>query len=168
MKRNYSTLKATGHLKNKGRQQLGLFLKDIGLSIEDAILFWRMMLASKSSEQEFNQFYAYNILHAYGQVGKQQDYLSYSCMSLIDEYPKPHECHGCAFRALDNHEIIKQLRALDMKTESLESVITLSKNGQYQQACTEVFENTFGRKPKKGIIDEPASYFKEGITNLRM
>jgi DNA primase large subunit len=168
MKRNYSTLKATGHLKNKGRQQLGLFLKDIGLSIEDAILFWRMMLASKSSEQEFNQFYAYNILHAYGQVGKQQDYLSYSCINLIDEYPKSHECYGCAFRILDNHEIIKQLRVLDMKTKLLESVIILSKNGQYQQACTEVFKNIFGRKPKKDIIDEPVSYFKEGIINLRM
>merc|ERR1712048_438518 len=82
MKQNYSTLKTTGHLKNKGRQQLSLFLKEIGISIKDALLFWRMMLFSNSLDQEFNQFHAYSIFHVYGRVGKQQDYLPYSCINL--------------------------------------------------------------------------------------
>lgn len=36
------SLKEKNHLKHFSRQQFGLFLKEIGLPLEEAIIFWRM------------------------------------------------------------------------------------------------------------------------------
>ena len=43
----YTALKTHHHLKHWGRQQLGLFLKGIGLTLEDALTFWRTEFTKK-------------------------------------------------------------------------------------------------------------------------
>lgn len=43
----YSALKNDHHLKHNARQQFGLFLKGIGLSLEDALTFWRTEFTKK-------------------------------------------------------------------------------------------------------------------------
>lgn len=43
----YTALKTHHHLKHWARQQLGLFLKGIGLSLEDALIFWRTEFTKK-------------------------------------------------------------------------------------------------------------------------
>ena len=54
-------LKAKSHLKHWGRQQYGLFLKGIGLTLEDALAFWQKHFTRKMSPEEFLKKYAYNI-----------------------------------------------------------------------------------------------------------
>lgn len=58
------------HLKHQGRQQLGLFLKSIGLSAEDALLFWRQSFSPKIDGDKFQKEYAYNIRHMYGECSQ--------------------------------------------------------------------------------------------------
>ena len=41
MRKLHDTLVSTHHLKHGGRMQYGLFLKAAGLSLEDALHFWR-------------------------------------------------------------------------------------------------------------------------------
>lgn len=41
MKGLHDTLRKEHHLKHFGRQQYSLFLKGIGLSLEDALSFWK-------------------------------------------------------------------------------------------------------------------------------
>lgn len=41
MRQLNDTLKGTHHLRHGGRLQYGLFLKAAGLSLEDALFFWR-------------------------------------------------------------------------------------------------------------------------------
>lgn len=43
----YNALKTHHHLKHWARQQFGLFLKGIGLSLEDALTFWRTEFTKK-------------------------------------------------------------------------------------------------------------------------
>ncbi len=59
-------LKAEDHLKHGGRMQLGLFLKGIGLSLNDALQFWKQSFARKIPPEKFDKEYAYNIRHNYG------------------------------------------------------------------------------------------------------
>eukprot|EP00850_Spirogloea_muscicola_P007414 SM000037S13549 [mRNA] locus=s37:576175:577456:- [translate_table: standard] len=43
-------LKEDHHLKHGGRQQLGLFLKGIGLTLDDALRFWRSEMCKRVSD----------------------------------------------------------------------------------------------------------------------
>lgn len=45
-------LKTKNHLKNGGRFQYGLFLKGIGLSLQDSLTFWRHYFTKKMSFTE--------------------------------------------------------------------------------------------------------------------
>ncbi|CAO3586147.1 unnamed protein product [Absidia cylindrospora] len=69
-------LRREKHLKHGGRVQYGLFLKAIGLSVEEALLFWRIAFATKTDEQ-FQKQYAYNIRHNYGLEGKRVSYTAF-------------------------------------------------------------------------------------------
>jgi DNA primase large subunit len=60
------TLKQEDHLKHSARMQLGLFLKGIGLSLNDALAFWKQSFARKIPPEKFDKEYAYNIRHNYG------------------------------------------------------------------------------------------------------
>ena len=68
--------------QHQGRRQLGLFLKGIGLPLEQALAFWRQEFSPKCTGEAFDKQYAYNIRHSYGKEGKRADYTPLSCMTV--------------------------------------------------------------------------------------
>lgn len=86
------------HLKHKGRLQLGLFLKGIGLPMEESLVFWRQMFAPKMSDDKFQKEHAYNIRHNYGREGNRKDYKAHNCLKIIGDLPGNEEHHGCPYR----------------------------------------------------------------------
>ena len=60
---------ADSHLKHGARMQFGLFLKGIGLSMEESLAFWKLLFARKVQGDKFERQYAYNIRHSYGKEG---------------------------------------------------------------------------------------------------
>lgn len=89
MRNLHENLRKDRHLKHYGRLQYGLFLKvrgsfaafevwltgsqALGLSIEEALLFWRRSF-SKFTDDQFNKGYKYNIRHSYGLEGGRRNY----------------------------------------------------------------------------------------------
>ncbi|KAI9296106.1 hypothetical protein K502DRAFT_323989 [Neoconidiobolus thromboides FSU 785] len=73
---SYKGLTKNKHLKHGARMQFGLFLKGIGLPLEEALEFWRRSF-SRMTDDEFKKGYAYNIRHNYGQEGNRKDYAPY-------------------------------------------------------------------------------------------
>jgi len=64
-------LEKTHHLKYKSRLQYGLFLKGIGLSMDDAIRFFRgEFTKSHVDPDKFDKEYTYGIRYNYGKEGK--------------------------------------------------------------------------------------------------
>ncbi len=91
----HNTIVTVHHLKHSGRMQYGLFLKGVGLDMEDALAFWKQHFCKKMSVDDFNKKYAYNIRHNYGKEGKRKDYTPYPCAKIINgEGPKAGEVHG--------------------------------------------------------------------------
>ena len=90
MRNLHENLKRNHHLKHFGRLQYGLFLKVghlllenkvqlhldsqvLGLSIEEALAFWRKSFSGHTDDQ-FNKHYKYNIRHSYGLEGRRANY----------------------------------------------------------------------------------------------
>lgn len=97
MRHMHFKLRETHHIRYEGRAQLGLFLKGIGLSLEDAMAFWRNEFTKVKTVEQFEKGYAYNIRHLYGKEGKRTDYTPRSCVNIITGTPPgANEHHGAA------------------------------------------------------------------------
>lgn len=146
------------HLKHFGRQQFGLFLKGIGLSLEDALLYWRRAF-SKLSDDQFNKSYAYNIRHNYGQEGKRADYTPYSCMKIItSNQPSAGDQHGCPFKHFSKGNLVQMLQRNGIGEERVaRDVADLAKQGHFQVACTRFFEVTRGKVNPHTMSDDGAA-----------
>ncbi|KAK0459647.1 eukaryotic and archaeal DNA primase, large subunit-domain-containing protein [Desarmillaria tabescens] len=153
----HSNLMKDHHLKHFGRLNYGLFLKALGVTIEEAIIFWRKsFLGGKVTEDRFNKEYKYNIRHSYGLEGKRANYPAKNCMQLLqgnDEY-------GCPYRyfAPDNLQttLLAAYAPLGLKSTDLPEIMHTKKTEHFHVGCTRVFEITHGHcgiKKGEGVGD---------------
>uniref|UniRef100_A0A6Q2WZJ1 DNA primase large subunit n=1 Tax=Esox lucius TaxID=8010 RepID=A0A6Q2WZJ1_ESOLU len=109
MRQLHRALRESHHLRHGGRMQYGLFLKGVGLTLDQALQFWRSeFVKGKVDADKFDKAYAYSIRHMFGKEGKRTDYTPYSCMKVIlSNPPSQGDHHGCPFRHTDP-ELLKQ------------------------------------------------------------
>lgn len=159
MRSLHKGLKLNHHLKFAGRQQYGLFLKGIGLQLDDAIAFWKQEFCKKMSVDDFNKKYSYNIRHNYGKEGKRKDYAPSNCMRIITgDPPKNGEYHGCPFRHYEQEHLRKALQGISEGDKK--EILTLAENHHYQIACKKYFEATHAGC-EEVLINHPNGYFEE-------
>ncbi|EDQ88653.1 uncharacterized protein MONBRDRAFT_32834 [Monosiga brevicollis MX1] len=150
------------HLRHGARMQYGLFLKGIGLSLEDALLFWRTEFSRAMSIDKFDKQYAYNIRHNYGKEGKRADYTPYSCMRIImGEQPGTGDAHGCPFRHYNAENLRVKLHSYGVPTNSISEISKLVSEHHYQIACGRYFEVTHNCEPNTVSIQHPNQYFDD-------
>eukprot|EP00835_Amoeboradix_gromovi_P000116 NODE_4_length_55019_cov_0.425091.p18 type:complete len:328 gc:universal NODE_4_length_55019_cov_0.425091:47117-48100(+) len=80
-------LESKSHLKHGGRMQYGLFLKALGLPVQEALKFWRLSFKN-ITDDVFQKQYAYNIRHNYGLEGKKADYKAFKYSFTNEVVPK--------------------------------------------------------------------------------
>ncbi|KAG9318773.1 DNA primase large subunit [Chiua virens] len=143
------------HLKHYGRLQYGLFLKVLGLSIDEAIVFWRKSF-SNITDDKFNKEYKYNIRHSYGLEGKRANYPAKSCQQILTtDKPGVGDCHGCPYRHFSSENLqtalLSAYSSQGLTSTDLHEIVRTVKDGHYHVACTRVFEITHAsRGVKKG------------------
>lgn len=112
MKTLHKALVQNSHLKHYGRLQLGLFLKGMGLTLEESHTFWKQKFSKKYDADKFEKNYAYNIRHMYGREGKKNDYRPWNCTKVIQSVnPGTGEYHGCPFSNMDDQNLRSMLRS---------------------------------------------------------
>lgn len=156
------------HLKYNGRQQLGLFLKGIGLNVDEAIKFWSFQFTKNNniSMEKFNKEYKYNIRHQYGLEGARINYKPWDCNTILSK-PKPGkgEYHGCPYRDLSLDSLVNTLQNMGINDQhDLNVVIDDVNKRDYTIACTRVFEYTHRNDTTKANsenlhISHPNLYF---------
>ncbi|GIY88257.1 DNA primase large subunit [Caerostris extrusa] len=143
MRNLHETLRKNHHLKYNGRLQYGLFLKGIGLTLEDALKFWREEFTKVMDVDKFDKQYTYNIRYNYGKEGKRANFSPYSCMKIItSNAPGAGEFHGCPFKHSDQSNLKQRLQGLNINSSATDNILDLSSRGHYQIACTRFFEVT--------------------------
>ncbi|KAK2466981.1 hypothetical protein APHAL10511_001239 [Amanita phalloides] len=150
MRTLHEKLRRDDHLKHYGRLHYGLFLKVLGLSVEEAIVFW--MKSLKVADDKFNKEHKYNIRHSYGLEGKRANYPAKSCVQLLTcGTAEP----GCPYRQYSRENLSTALVQLysgqGVTTGDVVELMGMVKGGHYHAACTRVFEITHGVRRGEGI-----------------
>ncbi|KAL6712343.1 DNA primase subunit pri2 [Coniothyrium glycines] len=178
MRNLHMTLREQSHLKHFGRLQYTLFLKGIGLSLDECIMFWRRAF-KLMTDDKFQKEYKYNIRHSYGDVGgdanrRGRGYTPYSCQKLLTEpLPGPGQSHGCPYRSFTPENLTALLQRVGVnERDVLKSVKEDVAKQRYHVACNRVFEWSHKREIKKvkddgswsatdlDTIVHPNTYFK--------
>ena len=83
----YNEVMSQGHISHEERLQLGLFLKNIGMPVEEQLLFWYEK-AVDNVGMTYEQFASgppgYQIRYMYGLEGGRTDYSAHKCASIQD------------------------------------------------------------------------------------
>ncbi|XP_011504634.1 PREDICTED: DNA primase large subunit-like [Ceratosolen solmsi marchali] len=155
-------LKTNHHLKNTGRLQYGLFLKGIGVTLDDSIEFWKSEMTKKEdiNEDKFNKQYLYQIQYNYGKVGRRVNYRPPGCTKLVVDPVGPGEIHGCPFKHMDIDELTKKLIEYKISPSDIHEISKYATEGRYNLACTTYFESTHKKYPEK-IFFHPNQYFEQ-------
>lgn len=119
MRHIHETLRATHHLKHNCRLQYGLFLKGIGLTLDDALEFWREEFTKLMDHNKFEKSYSYNIKHSYGKAGGMVNYSPYSCIKIIMDSVGAGDHHGCPFKHWDAHLVKQKLMDYGVSQEGI-------------------------------------------------
>ncbi|KAH6889883.1 eukaryotic and archaeal DNA primase, large subunit-domain-containing protein [Thelonectria olida] len=137
----HRSLRRDAHLKHYGRLQYTLFLKGIGLNLEECLLFWRSSF-HKVTDDVFNKEYRYNVRHVYGDVGGDSNrrgggYSPFSCQKILTEHPPgPGEAHGCPYRHFNLENLTTLVQAMGVNDRSVMQGIKEDKEKQkFHMAC---------------------------------
>lgn len=157
----FDGLKRDHHLKHTGRQQLGNFLKGIGLSLDSALAFWRTEFAKGGMpEDKFKKEHLYNIRHSFGKEGKRVNYTPASCMSVINSNPGQGVVHGCPYKSFDADSVAAALTRLRIEPEKVRAAVNKMQGNHYQLACATAWEGAHGCECVTGI-NHPNQYYTE-------
>lgn len=160
MRQLHEHLRSAHHMKHGGRIQYGLFLKGIGVTLEDSLRFWREEFTKLIDLDKFEKQYAYNIRYNYGKEGSRKNYSPFSCMKIIQGSVGPGDCHGCPFRHSDDDVLKNKLQGYGLDSSSIAVLSDMAKKGHYQIACSKYFDVVHNVKMELGI-NHPNQYFEE-------
>jgi DNA primase large subunit len=169
MRQLYKALKEKHHLTHGGRRQLQLYLKGIGLPLDQALVFWKTEFTKSPdcSAEKFEKDYAYGIRHAYGKEGKRVNYTPHACGQCIAADPGVKDAHGCPFKTLtsgvkDNgarlHELLGTLKISGAKSHA---IVEKATNMHYQIACGMTFAAIHDGVEIEAGVHTPHQYFHE-------
>eukprot|EP01002_Notosolenus_urceolatus_P015199 NODE_749_length_1812_cov_22.809983_g609_i0.p1 GENE.NODE_749_length_1812_cov_22.809983_g609_i0~~NODE_749_length_1812_cov_22.809983_g609_i0.p1 ORF type:complete len:579 (+),score=135.78 NODE_749_length_1812_cov_22.809983_g609_i0:29-1738(+) len=170
------TLSQEHHLKHFARVYYTLFLKSMGLSMEQSVEWWKQNMtlkgpdASKSGGFEKSR-YGYNIRHLYGKEGKRKSLTAYGCSKIIDgpaPGPSTGQAHGCPFRHWNeanlkamlgqpiphpapppkDHALFeKEAPMVRVPDQKVNEIATKAKDGFYTAACHDYYLATHPEPP---------------------
>ncbi|MHA1615951.1 MAG: hypothetical protein ACTSX9_01410 [Candidatus Njordarchaeales archaeon] len=146
MKILINRLRTSGYLTHGERLQLGLFLKKLGMSLEEQLQLWYKSAVDNfgMSWEEFERKGGYYIKHIYGLVGGRKDYEAPKCETIIAKY-------FCPFKSLSSEQLKEILKNMhqEMPDKVLVTILRRMREGEARKACSEYLSFLMGRRYEK-------------------
>lgn len=175
MRRVDMSMREHGHLKHHGRLMYGLFLKAIGLSMEDSMQLFSNVMTVKgggSVEAFAKSSYGYNVRYNYGKEGKKTSYSSFSCATVVALPPMTDriDCHGCPFHFRDEGALRLMLAKeqpnpygadlpkVKAMPSAIEEIVADAKDQHYTRACYKYFMATHPDAKRDSLFRSPFEY----------
>lgn len=138
----HQNLRKRHRLSHSQRFYYSLFLKDIGMPVEEAIDFWRAEYRQNPSGsnncchhwEKDEKKYLYGIRHMYGLEGRRKSYTSVSCQRIQGSDTSCSE-GGCPFKSFDNLQMLLLENNPSCTDTLLSKINELKRNRQYTTAC---------------------------------
>lgn len=164
MRHLHTTLRRDKHLRHFGRLQYTLFLKGIGLSVDECLIFWRKAF-SNINDDKFNKEYRYNVRHAYGLEGSRINYKPKSCQQILtNDQPGPGDNHGCPFRHFSPDNLMALVSSQHgVSPAATKEIMEQVRGGHYHLACTRLWEVTHENSKIDETITHPNEYFEKSL-----
>lgn len=180
MRRIDTSVREHGHLKHHGRLMYGLFLKAIGLSMEDSMTLFSNLMTVKggaSVESFAKSSYGYNVRYNYGKEGKKTNYSSFSCGTIIALPPMTDriDCHGCPFKFRDEialrqlllrdqqHPYGPELPKICPSMSAIEDIVQDAKDQHYTRACYKYYLSTHPDAKRDSLFRSPFEYHVQSL-----
>lgn len=161
------TTPSTQRFMNDSRQQYILFLKGIGLSMDDCLAYFqREFLRKNLSMEDFKKKgYGYTVQHNYGQLGKRANYAPWSCVKAISQHRTASEhVHGCSFKELSPESLAVMLRDSGVSDPvAVRKIQDLAKAGSFQLACRMQWEVLHPGGNVEPVGNHPNAWFDASV-----
>ncbi|CDW72196.1 dna primase large subunit [Stylonychia lemnae] len=168
MKSLFTVLRNKHHLKHYGRLQLGLFIKGLGLTMEEAYTFWKQEFCKNMDNDKFEKQYGYNIRHNFGKEGKKQDYKPWNCQKILQQTtPGPDEYHGCPFKTFSEEPLRQMLSSYGLKPDDMKVVIDKRRENLHQVACLRLYELSHPNGVSDNVGNHPNAFFNSSVQYIK-
>ncbi len=152
----YDKFMATGYIPHGERVQLALFLKGLGMPLEEQLKFWYKAVDNMGiSWDNYLRKGGYYIRHIYGLEGSRKDYSPPKCETIISRY-------FCPFSKLDSSSLREVLKKINPKITSgaLDRIIDACIIHEFTRACTMFLESITGKTLRRGFISHPLQFVR--------
>lgn len=138
----HQNLRKRHRLSHSQRFYYSLFLKDIGMPVEEAVDFWKAEYGQSPNGshncchqwERDEKKYLYGIRHMYGLEGRRKSYTSVSCQRIQSSDTSCNE-GGCPFKSFDNLQTLLLQNNRSCTDTLLSKINELKKSHQYSKAC---------------------------------
>lgn len=138
------SLQTNHQLHHLSRVQLTLFLKEIGMPVQEALQFWKHHYSMAPHGYPHSgggpkwvgkeKRYTYSIRHLYGLEGSHVNYRAHCCASLQEFIPPCGSNGGCPFKHFDDASLGQLLQREEISDTT--DILALRAENQFSCACS--------------------------------
>ena len=161
MRNKFENLSRFAHLQYADRFELNLFLKGVGLTVNETLMFWRKGVFPKGKMKAYQGEHTYAIRHHYGLEGAMKDYTPHNCASLQGKHEGRRSCPFVSAGDVETFRNENSARPWyqELSFEGRERVENMVFSGNPCAACEQVFVDAHGGTSIGADFSFPADYF---------
>ena len=161
MRDKFEKLSRFAHLQYADRFELNLFLKGVGLTVNETLMFWRKGVFPKGKMKAYQGEHTYAIRHHYGLEGAMKDYTPHNCASLQGKHEGRRSCPFVSAGDVETFRNENSARPWyqELSLEGRERVENMVFSGNPCAACEQVFVDAHGGTAIGADFAFPADYF---------